>query len=97
MDGEISVEVHQPDSRVSIVVSDNGAGIAPPLLTHVFNPFVQNVETLGNSRGGLGLGLAIVKRLVEMHGGSVDAASLGTGHGSTFAIHLRRLGGAPPL
>lgn len=90
-DGEISVEVHEPDSRVSIVVSDNGAGIAPALLPHVFNLFVQNEETLEHSRGGLGLGLAVVKRLVELHGGSVEAASAGAGHGSTFAIHLRRL------
>jgi len=91
-DGEISVEVHEPDSRISILVSDNGAGIAPALLPQIFNPFVQSPETLENSRGGLGLGLAIVKRLVEMHGGSVEAASRGAGHGSTFAIHLRRLG-----
>jgi signal transduction histidine kinase len=92
--GEISVEVQEPDSRVSIVVSDNGAGIAPTVLPHIFNPFVQSEETLENARGGLGLGLAIVKRLVEMHGGSVEAASRGAGHGSTFAIHLRRLGAA---
>jgi signal transduction histidine kinase len=94
-DGEISVEVYVPDSRVSIVVSDNGAGIAPALLPHIFNLFVQNEETLEHSRGGLGLGLAIVRRLVEMHGGSVEAASRGEGQGSTFAIHLRRLGAAP--
>jgi signal transduction histidine kinase len=90
-DGEISVEVHESDTQVSIVVSDNGAGISPALLPHVFNLFVQNEETLKHSRGGLGIGLAIVKRLVEMHGGSVAAASRGEGRGSTFAIHLRRL------
>ena len=94
-DGEISVEVRASDMRVSVVVSDDGAGISPALLPHVFNLFVQNEETLGHSRGGLGLGLAIVKRLVEMHGGTVEVASGGEGCGSTFAIHLRRLDAAP--
>jgi signal transduction histidine kinase len=90
-DGEIKVEVRAADTRVSIVVSDNGAGISPALLPHVFNLFVQNEETLEHSHGGMGIGLAIVKRLVEMHGGSVAAASGGEGRGSTFAIHLPRL------
>ena len=90
-EGEISVEVRTSQTRVSVLVSDNGAGISAALLPHVFNLFVQNEETLEHSGGGLGIGLAVVKRLVEMHGGSVGAASGGEGRGSTFAIHLPRL------
>jgi signal transduction histidine kinase len=90
-EGEISVEIRASLTRVSVLVSDNGAGISAALLPHVFNLFVQNEETLEHSGGGLGIGLAIVKRLVEMHGGSVGAASDGEGRGSTFAVHLPRL------
>jgi len=82
------LSVAQAGSRVSISVRDNGAGIAPSLLPHVFEPFVQSEETREYARGGLGIGLAIVKRLVEMHGGGVEAASEGEGRGSTFTIHL---------
>lgn len=89
--GEIHLAVAAAGARVSITVRDNGAGIAPALLPHVFEPFVQSEETREHARGGLGIGLAIVKRLVEMHGGGVEAMSAGEGHGSTFTIHLWRL------
>jgi signal transduction histidine kinase len=93
--GLIEVEVAESGARVSIAVRDNGAGIAPALLPQLFELFVQSEDTLADSRGGLGIGLAIVKRLVEMHGGSVEAASDGEGAGSTFTIHLWRLEPAP--
>jgi CheY-like chemotaxis protein len=89
--GQIHLTVAAAGARVSITVRDNGAGIAPALLPHVFEPFVQSEETREHARGGLGIGLAIVKRLVEMHGGGVEATSAGEGHGSTFTIHLWRL------
>ncbi|HEV2270020.1 MAG TPA: GAF domain-containing sensor histidine kinase [Steroidobacteraceae bacterium] len=89
--GEIRVHVSESGARVSIAVSDNGAGISAHLLPHVFDLFVQCEDTLEHSRGGLGIGLAIVRRLVEMHGGSVEAASAGEGRGSSFTIHLWRL------
>lgn len=89
--GEVRVAIRGIGTKVSIVVSDNGAGIPAALLPHVFDPFVQSEETLEHSRGGIGIGLAIVKRLVEMHGGSVKGASDGEGRGSTFTIHLWRL------
>jgi CheY-like chemotaxis protein/nitrogen-specific signal transduction histidine kinase len=89
--GQIHLAVTQAGPRVSISVRDNGAGIAPALLPHVFEPFVQSEETRVHARGGLGIGLAIVKRLVEMHGGGVEALSEGEGRGSTFTIHLWRL------
>jgi signal transduction histidine kinase len=89
--GVIRLEVRESGARVSMAVSDNGAGISAAVLPHIFDLFVQSEETLEHSRGGLGIGLAIVKRLVEMHGGSVEAASPGEGRGSSFTIHLWRL------
>ena len=69
---------------------DTGVGIAPDLLPHVFDVFVQGSITLDRSQGGLGIGLALVRRLVELHGGSVSAHSDGAGSGSTFEIRLPR-------
>ncbi len=93
--GQIHLSAADSGAKVSISVRDNGAGIPPSLLPQLFEPFVQSEETLEHSRGGLGIGLAIVKRLVEMHGGSVEAASDGEGRGSRFTIHLWRLESAP--
>jgi CheY-like chemotaxis protein len=72
-------------------VSDSGVGIGPELLPHVFDVFVQGTISLDRSQGGLGIGLSLVRRLVELHGGSVSAASDGTSHGSTFVIRLPRI------
>ena len=89
--GRIQIAAAESGTKLSIVVRDDGAGIAPALLPRIFEPFVQSEGTLKHARGGLGIGLAIVKRLVGMHGGSVEAASDGEGRGSTFAIHLWRM------
>jgi len=89
--GRIHVAITESGTRVSILIRDNGAGIAPALLPRIFEPFVQSEGTRRHARGGLGIGLAIVKQLVGMHGGSVEAASEGEGRGSTFAIHLWRI------
>ena len=76
-----------PDSA-RIVVRDNGIGIDPSFLPHVFERFRQADGTVSREHGGLGLGLAIVHHLVELHGGTVRAESAGVGHGSTFTIDL---------
>jgi signal transduction histidine kinase/CheY-like chemotaxis protein len=89
--GRIQIAAAESGTKLSIIVRDDGAGIAPALLPRIFEPFVQSEGTLKHARGGLGIGLAIVKRLVGMHGGSVEAASDGEGRGSTFAIHLWRM------
>jgi len=89
--GEIHLALAQAGAKVSISVRDNGAGIAPALLPRIFEPFVQIDETREHARGGLGIGLAVVKRLIEMHGGGVEAVSDGEGRGSMFTIHLWRL------
>lgn len=71
-----------------LAVSDNGAGIAPDHLPHIFEPFFQAPQSLARRTGGLGLGLAIVRKIVELHGGRISAASAGPGLGSRFALTL---------
>ncbi len=83
---ELSAELHSRE--VAIRVRDNGTGIAPELLPHVFDMFTQADQTLSRSRGGLGIGLTLVRSLVEMHGGRVTARSEGPGKGSEFTVRL---------
>jgi signal transduction histidine kinase len=71
-----------------IQISDTGKGIHPNFLPHVFEYFRQEDGTTTRRFGGLGLGLAIVRHLVELHGGTVQADSLGEGHGATFTVWL---------
>lgn len=86
--GHIWVEVHPGDEEVRIQVRDDGAGIPPDRLPHVFELFAQSDRTLDRTQGGLGIGLTLVKRLVEMHGGRVEARSEGPNRGSEFTIVL---------
>ncbi len=86
--GRVNVVLQRVDSHVEIVVSDNGAGIAPEFIPHVFDRFRQQDSSQTRRYSGLGLGLSIVKNLVELHGGSVRAESEGSGHGATFTVTL---------
>lgn len=86
--GHICVEVHQEGSAAVMSVSDDGIGIAPELLPHVFDLFVQGDRTLDRSQGGLGIGLSVVERLIRKHGGEVSAHSAGLGKGTTIRIAL---------
>jgi PAS domain S-box-containing protein len=86
--GRIVVSARREGKEAVLHVMDNGMGIAPNLLGHVFDAFVQAKQTLDRSRGGLGLGLAIVQSLVTLHGGSVSAESEGLNRGSTFTVRL---------
>jgi signal transduction histidine kinase len=90
--GQIDISVAHDDEHdeVMLSVTDTGVGIAPDLLPHVFDVFVQGSITIDRSQGGLGIGLALVRRLAELHGGSVSAHSEGAGNGSTFVIRLPR-------
>jgi signal transduction histidine kinase/ActR/RegA family two-component response regulator len=87
-DGKITIAAARAGDAIEIRVRDTGAGIAPDLLPHVFDLFVQGRRALDRSQGGLGLGLAIVRSLVDMHGGSVSASSDGPGRGSEFVVRL---------
>jgi len=87
---DISLTVEVDDADAVVRVTDNGIGIESETLPRVFDMFVQLEPTLERSQSGLGVGLTIVKRLVEMHGGSVEAHSGGRGKGSEFVIRLPR-------
>src|SRR5205807_7853881 len=71
-----------------VSVRDEGLGIAPEMLPHVFDLFVQGDKSLERLRGGLGIGLSVVRRLVELHGGTVAARSEGSGKGSEFIVRV---------
>jgi PAS domain S-box-containing protein len=85
-----------PCSLVRISVRDNGVGISPEMLSRIFDLFVQGERRLDRSPGGVGIGLTLVKKLVELHGGWVEASSAGPGRGSEFAVRLPALPAAPP-
>jgi signal transduction histidine kinase len=86
--GQVRVNLKRDGAAGVIEVADNGRGIAPSLLPHVFERFRQGDGQKPDRQSGLGLGLSITRHIVEMHGGSVAVASTGDGHGATFAIHL---------
>ncbi len=85
--GRIEVVMRQAGTQLHIAVADNGEGIDPAFLPHVFERFRQ-ADVAGRRTQGLGVGLAVVRHIVEMHGGSVEAQSAGKGRGATFTIVL---------
>jgi PAS domain S-box-containing protein len=94
--GGVTLSVARNDGFAAVRVADDGIGIAPDLLPHVFDAFRQGDESLHRSLGGLGLGLALVKGLVEMHDGRVEARSAGPGRGAEFRVWLPLADGAAP-
>ena len=86
--GTIWLTVEREDGHLRICVRDQGKGLEPEELPQLFQMFYQSRHTKTLSVGGLGIGLALVRRLVEMHGGKVEASSPGLGMGSEFAIRL---------
>jgi PAS domain S-box-containing protein len=94
--GRVQIELQRVNSHAEIVVSDTGRGIAPDFLPHLFERFRQADSAFSREHGGLGLGLAIVRELVELHGGTVHAASQGTGSGATFRVDLPLMIAHPP-
>jgi CheY-like chemotaxis protein len=76
------------DDQVSLTVRDDGKGIDPRFLPHVFDRFKQADGSRARAHGGLGLGLAIVRHLVELHGGTIRASSAGVGRGASFTVTL---------
>jgi PAS domain S-box-containing protein len=85
-DGRIVVRVVRRGANCEVEVSDDGIGIDPRVLPHVFERFRQGDSRVGREHSGLGLGLAIARQIVEMHGGSIVAESAGVGQGATFRV-----------
>ena len=86
--GLVEVIVTRTITSVQIRVTDNGQGIPPDFLPYVFDRFRQADSSTTRGAWGLGIGLSIAKHIVELHGGTVAAASGGPGQGSTFIVHL---------
>jgi len=86
--GRVWLETRRDGAEAVVSVRDTGAGIAADVLPRVFDLFTQADRTLDRSQGGLGVGLTLVRRLVELHGGTVAAASPGPGRGSEFVVRL---------
>ena len=86
--GRIHLIAKQENGGVCLRVRDNGIGISADMLSRVFEMFTQVDQSLERTQHGLGIGLALVRRLVEMHGGTVQAASAGMGQGSEFIVRL---------
>ena len=91
-DGCITVKLRTETDDVVLMVQDNGQGIDPSFLPHIFEIFRQADSSTNRSQSGMGIGLAVVQQLVELHGGSVTACSDGAGNGATFEIRLPRSG-----
>ena len=91
--GAITVEATAGDDHVEVSVRDTGVGMAPDVLPHVFDMFVQADRSLDRAQGGLGIGLTLVRRLVDLHKGTVRAHSDGPGKGSQFTVRLPRVDG----
>jgi signal transduction histidine kinase/integral membrane sensor domain MASE1/CheY-like chemotaxis protein len=86
--GRVALSVAAEGSQAALRVSDSGIGIPPEVLPRIFDMFMQADRSLERAQGGLGIGLTLVKRLVELHGGAVEAGSAGRGQGSTFTVRL---------
>jgi CheY-like chemotaxis protein len=86
--GRIDLATRRDGAQAVFVVADSGIGLEPELLPRAFELFVQGERALDRSQGGLGIGLTLVRRLIELHGGGVDAESPGSGRGATFTVRL---------
>ena len=86
--GAVVVGLCRNSEQIVLMVSDTGQGIAPEFLPHVFERFSQADTSRTRRHGGLGLGLALTKQIVELHGGTIEAASDGLGQGASFTVSL---------
>ena len=86
--GTIALTATRREDMALLTVRDNGIGIAPDMLPHIFELFVQADSTSTRAQGGLGIGLTLARNLVELHGGGIEARSPGLGQGSEFTLRL---------
>jgi len=86
--GRVEIYAHKTENSLQITVQDNGQGISPQFLPHVFERFRQEDASHVREKFGLGLGLSIARHLVELHGGSICAFSRGSGQGARFEIDI---------
>lgn len=87
-EGKVQVNAIVHDGFAKVRIKDNGIGMSPDMLAHVFDSFTQEADALDRTEGGLGIGLTLVKGIVELHGGSVSASSQGKGLGSEFTVRI---------
>ncbi|WP_310571198.1 ATP-binding protein [Gemmatimonas sp.] len=90
--GQITLDYARCEDEVRLRVRDTGIGITSQMLPIVFDLFTQSDRSLSKAQGGLGIGLSLVRKLVEMHGGRVEAHSAGSGEGSLFTVWLPAIG-----
>lgn len=86
--GHIELEARRDNDKAVIIVRDDGIGIPADMVPRIFDMFLQVDSSLERAQGGLGIGLTLVKNLVEMHGGTIEVESRGTGKGSEFKVTL---------
>ncbi|XYH98514.1 PAS domain S-box protein [Sorangium sp. So ce1128] len=94
--GHVRVNVEQAGASIHLAVHDDGRGIEPAMISHVFERFWQADSSITRRFGGLGLGLSIVRHIVELHGGTVSAQSAGLDQGASFFVTLPVRAVAPP-
>lgn len=95
--GTVEITLQQHAERVQLQVKDNGVGISPEFLPHVFDRFTQADTSAARRAGGLGIGLALVRHIALLHGGQVRAESAGVGRGASFTVDLPAAPPAPSL
>lgn len=93
--GRIEIALRTQDRQAIVSIRDNGMGIPAARLDHIFEPFAQLDTSYEHGDGGLGIGLTLAKKLVELHGGSIEARSAGHGQGTEFLIRLPSMEAAP--
>jgi len=86
--GRVDIRLESMEGHAQVTITDTGRGISPKFLPHIFESFRQEDASITRQHGGLGLGLSIVKYLVDAHGGTITADSLGEGQGATFTVTL---------
>ena len=86
--GRVEIRMQQVDGQLQVVVQDTGRGIGSDFLPHIFERFRQEDGSPSRGTSGLGLGLSIAKHLVELHGGTIEASSPGSGSGATFLVRI---------